>query len=82
MPAPEQSPLGKATAYTDHYDPTLLFPIPRADKRREIGRRSREFAVKWHSAEAGGQHFDGIYRRLLQGDPLLRVTANPGADHA
>ena len=37
MPAPEQSPLGKATAYTDHYDPTLLFPIPRADKRREIG---------------------------------------------
>ena len=37
MPAPEQSPLGKASAYTDHYDPTLLFPIPRADKRREIG---------------------------------------------
>ena len=37
MPALEQSPLGKATAYTDHYDPTLLFPIPRADKRREIG---------------------------------------------
>lgn len=37
MPAPEQCPLGKASAYTDHYDPTLLFPIPRADKRREIG---------------------------------------------
>ena len=37
MPAPEQSPLGKASAYTDHYDPTLLFPIPRADKRCEIG---------------------------------------------
>ena len=36
MPAPEQSPLGKASAYTDHYDPTLLFPIPRAVKRREI----------------------------------------------
>jgi 7-cyano-7-deazaguanine reductase len=35
--APEDSPLGKASAYTDHYDPALLFPIARADKRQEIG---------------------------------------------
>ena len=34
---PEQSQLGKASDYTDQYDPTLLFPIPRADKRAEIG---------------------------------------------
>ena len=34
---PEQSQLGKASAYTDQYDPTLLFPIPRAGKRAEIG---------------------------------------------
>jgi hypothetical protein len=32
--APEESPLGKASAYPDHYDPALLFPIARADKRR------------------------------------------------
>jgi 7-cyano-7-deazaguanine reductase len=37
MSAPEHSPLGKATAYPDRYDPSLLFPIPRAAKRAEIG---------------------------------------------
>ncbi|MGH6627001.1 MAG: NADPH-dependent 7-cyano-7-deazaguanine reductase QueF [Burkholderiaceae bacterium] len=34
---PEQSQLGKASAYVDQYDPSLLFPIPRAPKRAEIG---------------------------------------------
>lgn len=35
--APEASPLGKAVAYAEHYDPSLLFPIPRQGKRAEIG---------------------------------------------
>ena len=34
---PEASPLGKAVAYAEHYDPALLFPIPRQGKRAEIG---------------------------------------------
>jgi hypothetical protein len=34
-------------------------------KRKEIGRRGREFAVKWHSAEAGGERFNRIYSELL-----------------
>jgi 7-cyano-7-deazaguanine reductase len=34
---PEQSQLGKSSAYVDQYDATLLFPIPRAVKRQEIG---------------------------------------------
>ena len=34
---PEQSQLGKASAYVDQYDAGLLFPIPRATKRAEIG---------------------------------------------
>jgi len=34
---PEQSQLGKASAYVDRYDPSLLFPLPRASKRQEIG---------------------------------------------
>ncbi|WP_042425295.1 NADPH-dependent 7-cyano-7-deazaguanine reductase QueF [Comamonas granuli] len=37
MPLPEQSPLGKASAYADQYDPTLLCPLERAPKRAEIG---------------------------------------------
>ncbi|QJQ06934.1 NADPH-dependent 7-cyano-7-deazaguanine reductase QueF [Undibacterium piscinae] len=35
--SPEQSTLGKAATYTSQYDASLLFPIPRADKREEIG---------------------------------------------
>ncbi len=31
------SPLGKSVAYQAEYDPGLLFPIPRAGKRAEIG---------------------------------------------
>lgn len=37
MSTPENSQLGKDTVYADHYDPSLLFPIPRAEKRAEIG---------------------------------------------
>ena len=37
MNTPEQSQLGKASAYVDQYDAGLLFPIPRAAKRAEIG---------------------------------------------
>jgi 7-cyano-7-deazaguanine reductase len=37
MNHPEQSPLGKASAYADQYDASLLFPIPRLAKRLEIG---------------------------------------------
>ena len=37
MNTPEQSQLGKQSAYVDHYDASLLFAIARADKRREIG---------------------------------------------
>ncbi len=34
--SPADSPLGKPTAYRDTYDASLLFPIPRADKRAEL----------------------------------------------
>jgi len=37
MNTPEQSQLGKTSTYVDHYDASLLFPIPRAPKRAEIG---------------------------------------------
>ena len=37
MNTPEQSQLGKASAYIDQYDPELLFPLPRLAKRQEVG---------------------------------------------
>lgn len=37
MASPEHSPLGKTSAYIDNYDAALLFPIPRKDKRDELG---------------------------------------------
>ncbi len=37
MSQPQDSPLGKATAYVDRYDPSLLFALPRQPKRAEIG---------------------------------------------
>lgn len=41
MNIPEQSQLGKASAYVDQYDATLLFPLPRLAKREEIGAGAR-----------------------------------------
>ena len=37
MNTPEQSQLGKASSYIDQYDASLLFPIPRVEKRAELG---------------------------------------------
>ncbi|MEO8673084.1 MAG: NADPH-dependent 7-cyano-7-deazaguanine reductase QueF [Tahibacter sp.] len=37
MTSAEDSPLGKSVAYRDDYDANLLFPIPRALKRAELG---------------------------------------------
>ncbi len=37
MQTPEASPLGKPARYTDQYEPSLLFPIARQDKRAELG---------------------------------------------
>ena len=37
MNTPNQSQLGKPSTYIDQYDASLLFPIPRAVKRAELG---------------------------------------------
>ena len=63
----DELPVVSATPETVH--DVLVDLIENPEKRREIGRRSREFAVKWHSAEAGAQRLDTIYRNLLDGRP-------------
>jgi 7-cyano-7-deazaguanine reductase len=51
MSIPESSPLGKASAYVDQYDASLLFPIPRAPKRAEIGLTEVSGAVPFFGAD-------------------------------
>jgi glycosyltransferase involved in cell wall biosynthesis len=63
-------PIVNATPETIEQVLTDLITNP--DKRREIGKRSRAFAVKWHSDSAGARRFDQIYSRLLEGDLQLR----------
>ena len=51
MNTPEQSQLGKPSAYIDQYDKTLLFPIPRAGKREEIGVASAAASLPFLGAD-------------------------------
>lgn len=59
----DELPIVSATPQT--VEAVLRDLIANKEKRLEIGRRSREFAVKWHSAEAGACRFDQIYSELL-----------------
>jgi glycosyltransferase involved in cell wall biosynthesis len=59
----DELPVVSATPDTIH--DVLQDLIDHPAKRQEIGRRGREFAVKWHSAEAGARRFDQIYSELL-----------------
>jgi len=56
-------PVVSATSETIH--DVLVDLITNSAKRKLIGQRSREFAVKWHSAEAGAKRMDKIYSELL-----------------
>jgi hypothetical protein len=59
----DELPIISATPQT--VETVLRDLIKNKEKRLEIGRRSRKFAVKWHSAEAGAHRFDQIYSQLL-----------------
>jgi hypothetical protein len=65
----DQLPIVNATPET--VKEILKTLIVDREQREEIGRRSRAFAVKWHSAESGARRFDEIYTRLLKNDPQL-----------
>ena len=39
--------------------------IENTEKRREIGKLSRDFALKWHSADAGARRMEKLYSELL-----------------
>lgn len=66
----DELPVVSATPETV-YD-VLKDLLDNPEKRAEIGRRSRAFAVKWHSADSGAVHFDRVYQSLLRGNAEFR----------
>lgn len=62
----EELPIVSATPET--VEQVLRELVQNKEKRLEIGRRSRAFALKWHSSEAGARRFDQIYSDLLRAD--------------
>lgn len=63
-------PLGRAVDYPRHYDPTLLFPIPRAQGRANLGLDQQalpfEGMDRWHAYELGWLD--------LRGKPLVATA--------
>lgn len=62
----DELPIVSATPETVEH--VLRDLIQDKEKRLEIGRRSRAFALKWHSSDAGARRFDRIYSGLLRAD--------------
>jgi len=60
----EELPVVNATPETVHDVVAELIDDPA--KRKELGERGREFALKWHSAKAAARRFDQIYSELLE----------------
>lgn len=67
----EELPIVSATPET--IEEVLLDLMQHPEKRAEIGRRGREFMLRWHSSGAAAEHFDAVYSALLRGDSLLRT---------
>jgi 7-cyano-7-deazaguanine reductase len=65
MKALYASPLGKQSTYSDQYDPSLLFAVPRARQRAEIG-VDNETALPfhgcdiWHAYELSWLNLNGL----------------------
>ena len=60
----EELPVVSATPETVR--DVLVELIEDPARRRELGEQGREFALKWHSAQAGARRFDRIYSELLE----------------
>jgi len=59
----EQLPIVSAT---QHDVEEKIRDLAKNEKmRKEIGIKSRKFAIKWHGMESGGKRFDEIYSKLM-----------------
>ena len=43
----------------------LIDLIQDPQKRIDLGKKGRKFALKWHSAKSGGKKMDEIYSSIL-----------------
>lgn len=62
----DELPIVSATPET--VDEVLRELINNKEKREEIGRRSRAFAVKWHGSDIAAKYFDRFLQLVIQGD--------------
>jgi hypothetical protein len=65
----EECPLVSANERTVY--PVLRKLLLDAAARAEIGSKSRDYALKWHSAEACAERFETVYDRLMQNEPVV-----------
>ena len=68
----ETCPLVSATESTIYE--VLRDLLGNEQKRLAVGRASREFALKWHAADACAARFEAIYDRLFAKDPSSELT--------
>ncbi len=77
---PHQSPLGQRSAYIDQYDPTLIFPLPRAGKRDELGLAADQLpffgADLWTAYEVSWLNLRGKPQVALVGFTIPCETPN------
>jgi glycosyltransferase involved in cell wall biosynthesis len=74
----DELPVVSATPQTIYQ--VLVDLVTHPEKRRELGRRGREFALRWHSKEAAAQRFDRIYTELLKSRRVRTPSAPPCHD--
>ena len=78
--SPEDSPLGKPSAYVTHYDPSLLFPIGRQGKRDELGLKGTLpfYGVDiWNAYEVSWLNLRGK-PQVVEAEPIAQADPVPG----
>lgn len=61
----EELPIVTATPETVYE--VVLDLVANPAKRAEIGKRSRQFALKWHASDGAARHFDVLLQRVMTG---------------
>jgi glycosyltransferase involved in cell wall biosynthesis len=63
----EECPIVSASEDTIYAELKALLLDP--ERRERLGRASRDFAVRWHSADACAERFERVYDRIMRGLP-------------